>query len=99
MVIEKFKWALRLFKSHTFLVLTDKASVVNIPLAHIDSFENQFLLSAQTASLVEFKSRLEDLISEHEQAIKLLAHRQSQKRKAQAETARRRQVRKTTKKG
>lgn len=79
MGIEKLKWALRLLRSRTYVLLTDKEAVVSIPLADIDSFENQFLLSAQTASLQEFRSRLEDLIGEHEQAIQLLAHRKGQK--------------------
>lgn len=83
---ERLKWALKLLQSRTFVVLLDKSSVVNIPLANINSFENQLLLAAQTAALQEFRSRLEDLIREHEEAISLLAHRQSVHTEAKAKT-------------
>jgi hypothetical protein len=72
MNLEKLKWMWRLLNSKTYLVLTDKASIVNIPLTRIDSFKNRFLLSAQTSALQEVYSRLGDLIREHEQAVELL---------------------------
>lgn len=80
--MDRLKWAFRLMRSKTYVVLTDKSSVVNIPITSLDSFENTLLLAAQTASLQEFASRLEDLISEHEQAIELIARRQGEKPKA-----------------
>lgn len=76
MFLKKLEWAYRLLRSRTYVVLTDKSAVVNIPLAKVDSFENSLLLAGQASSLATFKDKLEDLISEHEQAIRLLNHRQ-----------------------
>lgn len=97
-MVEKLKWMLKFWKSRTYVVLLDREAVVSIPLTNVDSFENQFLLSAQTASLMEFKGRLEDVIREHEQAIQLLSHRQSVKRQAKREARNSNNVPKTTKK-
>lgn len=77
MFVEKLKWAVRLLKSNTFVILLDKTAVVNIPIVDVNKFENQLLLAGQTAALQEFKVRLEELISEHEEAIALLAYRTS----------------------
>lgn len=101
MFYEKLKWAYRLLRSRTYVILTDKSSVVSIPLVNIEAMENQFLLAGQTASLQEFRSRLEDLIGEHEQAIALLARRQGDKqvyrKRTQPAPKPRNKVRKTTK--
>lgn len=96
-MFEKLRWMIRFWKSRTYVVLLDREAVVSIPLTSVDSFENQFLLSAQTASLMEFKGRLEDVIREHEQAIQLLSHRQSVKQKAKKEARNSNNVQKTTK--
>lgn len=98
MILEKLKWAYRLLRSRTFLVLTDKASVVSIPLVDIQAHESVFLLSAQTASLQEFKSRLEDLINEHEEAIQLLAYRKGVSKASSAKKSNGTKVRRSTKK-
>lgn len=82
MFTDKMKWVYRLLRSRTYVLLLDKGCVVNIPLTNINSFESTLLLSAQTAALYEFKSRLEGLIGEHEDAITLLAHRQGVQSKA-----------------
>jgi len=58
MFTQKLKWVYRLLRSRTYIILLDKSAVVNIPLINIDSFENQFLLGAQTSSLNDFRSRL-----------------------------------------
>lgn len=88
MILERLKWALRILNSDTYVVLTDKSAVVNIPLMNPDSIQNVILLSAQTASLNEFKDRLEDTIHEHEDAIELLLRqrRQPYTRKKNAKT-------------
>lgn len=104
MFLRKLTWAYRLLRSRTYVLLTDKAAVVNIPLADVNTFENSMLLAGQAASIAEFMRRLEDLKGEHEQAIALIAHRQRHSRKSTpvAKTGRgnaaRTQVRKTTKK-
>lgn len=76
--LEKLKWAFRILNSDAYVVLTDKSAVVNIPMMNPDSIQNVILLSAQTASLSEFKDRLEDSINEHEDAIKLLLRQRRQ---------------------
>lgn len=78
MNLEKLKWAIRILKSDTYVVLTDEAAVVNIPLMNPDSITNVILLSAQTSSLKEFKDRLEDTIHEHEDALELLLRQRKQ---------------------
>lgn len=95
-MFEKLKWVYKFLRSRTYVILLDKESAVNIPLMSLDSFESQFMLSAQTASLHQFKSRLEEVIREHEEAIKLLSHRQSVKQKAQTQANSKRKVQKTT---
>lgn len=76
MFLKKLEWAFRLMRSRTYVLLTDKAAVVNVPLADVNTFENSLLLAGQAASLAEFIRRLEELKSEHEDAIQLIAHRQ-----------------------
>jgi hypothetical protein len=100
MLTEKLRWAYKLLRSKTFVVLLDKQSVVFMPLVDLEAFENQFILAAQTASLHQFKERLEGLIREHEEAIQLLAHRESNKQTPTKRQANRTNVqKKTTKKG
>lgn len=74
-MFNKLKWAYRLLRTNTYVVLTDKESAVNIPLSSLDSFDNVFLLNAQQASLKEFRDRIEDVIHEHEEAVRLLSGR------------------------
>lgn len=76
MLLDRLKWAARLLGTRTYVVLTDKGAAVSIPLTEIESMENQFLLTAQSETLKNFRSRLDDLIAEHEEAIALLMHRE-----------------------
>jgi len=78
MILEKLKWAFRILNSDAYVVLTDRSAVVSIPLMNPDTIQNVILLSAQTASLNEFKDRLEDTIHEHENAIELLLRQRRQ---------------------
>lgn len=101
MLFDKLKWAYRLLFTRTFVILTDKSAAVSIPIVDPNAFESILLLTAQTHALMEFKSRLEDLIGEHEEAVKLLSRRQgvsgnSTPRK-RATSASKTKVRKTTK--
>ena len=80
-MIDKLKWAYKLLRSNTYVVLTDKDSVVNIPLTKLDTFENIFLVSAQAASLKDFKNRLEGVIKEHGEVINHLAREKKTPRK------------------
>ena len=79
-MINKLTWIYRLLRSRSYMIILDKESMVSIPVMDINKLENQFLLGAQTASLMEFKVRLEDVIREHEEAIRLLSHRKSVKK-------------------
>lgn len=96
-MLDKIKWMWRVLRSKTFVVMTDRGAVVSIPLHDINTFENQLLMAAQAASLSDFKHRLEDLIGEHEDAIKLLSHRQSASKTAKTEKSGGTKVRKSTK--
>lgn len=96
-MVEKLKWAYKLLRSRSYVILTDKEAMVSIPLMDIEKFESQFLLGAQTASLLEFQTRLGDTIREHEEASRLLAHRQGVKRQAKEKVHGKSKVRKTTK--
>ncbi len=76
MFLQKIKWAYRILHSSAFVVLTDESSVIQIPLANLDTFQHSFILNAQTASLKEFHDRLGDLIDEYEQEMRLLHRRE-----------------------
>jgi hypothetical protein len=78
--MRKLLWAWRLLWTDTYVVLTDKAAVINVPSGDPDSYENIMLLAAQTAALQNFRFRLEDLVREHEEAVLLLTRRNEQKR-------------------
>lgn len=98
MFLEKLKWMYKLTRTKSFVVLTDKESVVSIPLIDIEQIENSFIISAQAAVLMDFKQRLEGVIGEHEDAIKLLAHRQGSKQTSGKKKTSARKTRKPTKK-
>ena len=74
-MLDKLVWAFRLLRSRSFVLLTDKQSVVMLPLADVNKMERLFIISSQTTSLYEFKERLEEVIDEHEQAAELLLRR------------------------
>lgn len=98
-MFEKLKWVYKFFRSRTYVVILDRESAMNIKLLKPELFEDGFLLSAQTASLMEFKRRLEEAIDEHKDAIRLLSHRQgvnkTAKRQSRSKSANKTRVRKT----
>lgn len=77
--MEKLRTIIALIRSQTYIVLTDKESVMNLPLVEVDSFNNTVLLAGQNYALHEMKSRIEESIREHDTAIENL-HRQKRLR-------------------
>jgi hypothetical protein len=75
-------------------VLTDKESVMNIPLIEVDAFNNSVMLAGQNYALHEMKNRIEECIREHDAAIENL-YRQKRLREEESEKA----VRKSSNKG
>ena len=73
--MDKLKWMYRLARTKTYVLATDKESVVSIPVIDLKAFDNILLLTSQKASLVEFHNRLGDLIKEHDKTVKLLTSR------------------------
>lgn len=73
--MEKLGLMFSIMRSKSYVVLTDKKAVVQIPMIRPDSFENIMLLGAQGAALEEFYDRLGDVIKEHEEAVSLLSRR------------------------
>ena len=82
MTKSQIKWAFKILRTKTFIILTDTEAVVQIPLHEVDTMESRFLLIAQQSSLKEFNRRLQGVIEEHERAIKLLKHREKYAKKA-----------------
>lgn len=95
-MLERLKWALRVLRTRSYVVLTDTRSVVNIPMFDQETLDDQMILAAQTASLENFKTRLEDLIREHKEAVSLLSYRQKQARAARQSTVSKAKARKHT---
>lgn len=81
MTLNNFKWAFKVLRTKTFIILTDREAIVQVPMHGLEAMDNQFMLIAQQSSLKEFNNRLEEVISEHEQALRLLKHRTKQTKK------------------
>lgn len=63
------KWARKLLGSKSFVLLTDKESVIYFSGLNPDRIEDNILLHSQTAALLSFSERLNELILKHEKAI------------------------------
>lgn len=72
MSIRGIKWGWRVFRSKTFIVLTDKEACINIPLEDPENIDDLMVLLSQQASLNMFKDKLEKVSDDHEEAVKLL---------------------------
>lgn len=81
MTKNQIKWAFKILRTKTFIILTDTEAVVQVPLHEVETMQSKFLLIAQQSSLKEFNRRLEEVIKEHEQAITLLKHREKYAKK------------------
>lgn len=99
--MQKLQWIFRLIKSRTYVLLTDNGAVVSIPLTEVNTFKNYHLLAAQTASLQEFKVKLDEVITLHEQAIDRITGtkpKRTNKRKPNSNATRVRQTKRPARK-
>lgn len=78
-MIDKIKLAYQLFNTNTYILMTDKISVMSMPLVDVDAFSNTVLLSGQNYALHEMRNRIDEVIREHDIAIENL-HRQKRLR-------------------
>lgn len=69
----KAKWAAKLMRSKHFVVLTDKESVICIKGVNPNDITDFVTLAAQTAELQNFSISLQQLIKDHDVAIRKLS--------------------------
>jgi hypothetical protein len=74
-MLQKFKWAFRLFRTKLYVVIDDSGMVVNIPLGDYSDTNAVLLMSAQQASIQETISRLQIAQKEHKNEMDLLIRR------------------------
>lgn len=77
--MDKLKLAYKFLRSTTYVLLTDKTSVIYIPMLDINNIQNTIILGSQKASLVEFRDRLNQVIKDHDAQTKLLLHQKRNK--------------------
>lgn len=77
--MDKFKLMWNLARSKAYVVLTDRRSVISIPLLDPNRINDLMILSAQTSSLQEFHARLGELVKDHENKVAMLQNRASSK--------------------
>lgn len=65
----RLKWARKLLRAKYFVILTDKESVIAISGVDPSQFTDAMALAAQTAELVMFRDKLEELIVQHNKAL------------------------------
>ena len=66
------KWALRLLKSDSFVVLTDKASVMYLDVKDPRDIHSVFILMGQKAALSKFDKQLHTIMNDHDKAMRRL---------------------------
>ena len=76
-MLQKIKWAYRLLRTDSYVVLTDKQSVINLPIVDGDRIEDIVLMKVQIASLEDFSQKLLALIRGYKDAERLLMHRKN----------------------
>lgn len=64
------KWAKKLLTSKHFVILTDKESVIYFNGLQPDSFDDVLMLTAQAASLEDFRERIVAMQKEHERVAR-----------------------------
>lgn len=70
--MEKIKLVWGLLRSKTYVVITDKVSVISLRMRNPKAFKSQMALLLQTAALQDFHEKLGELIEEHNQAVESL---------------------------
>lgn len=61
------RWAKKLLRTQSFVVLTDTESVICFAGIDPNKFDDQLMLMSQLTVLKTFRNRLDDLIKKHEQ--------------------------------
>lgn len=77
--MSKAKLILNLARSKSYVVLTEKQSVINIPMLNPKNIKDYVLLASQTASLDAFYTRLGELVKDHKTRLKIMESRQGSK--------------------
>lgn len=69
----KLKWARKLLKAKMFIVMTEKESAIAVDGADPYTFTDAMALAAQSAELEMFQQSLNQLVKDHQDALKNLS--------------------------
>lgn len=88
-MFKKIKAIIAITHSDGFAVATSKEAMMAFPTVELDNMNNIILLSAQRSALESFRDNIDNVISEHDEAVQLLERRQKGKRDNSNTTAKR----------
>lgn len=88
-MFQKLRWALKVLRTESYIIITDSESICHIPLVDLTDIDNVLVLSSQTSQLLaimeqlalvseEHKKRLEELLKLQEDAQKNIQANETQ---------------------
>lgn len=63
------KWALKLLRTKSFIIITDTEAICNIPLIDLEKLDNVVMLTAQTSQLLAIMEQLSDIGEKHKKRL------------------------------